>query len=720
MKGKLFYWALSFYNDIIYSRGVLGLSQREERRKFVRFNQFIVLALLVIFFSVVIYLYHKLFISAFINITAAYFFVIAYYLVNSRLKLDAGRILSVVTVNLYLIIMCMVEGLRAGDYLLFFPYFLALTFVVRLRRNFRELVIVYAITISSLILAMVLSPSTNDIELINDRLYRMLMGGNQVIAFVLTMVFSYAILRVNRDHEMMILQEKIFGETIYNTSLDGVFIVHAQSHLIASCNQRALEMFGGKDKSAIEGTAVEHWFEEEQVRQFIPAAQSPRDRQVNWQGELSFTTQTGKIFPAYVNVVTFEHKQSRYIKISILDISNVKMAEFELMKAKELAESAVKVKSRFLSNMSHELRTPLNGIIGATNLLLQEEPLPAQRPFLDTLKYSSEHMMLLINDILDYNKIEAGKLELAESPLNLKTFVDRVAAQFSGQLAAKKLHFHFDAGDPLNREVLTDETRLNQILGNLLSNAIKFTERGTITFAARVITESPQRLTVQFIVRDTGIGIPSHKHREIFESFTQADADTTRKYGGTGLGLAITRNLIRKFNSTLYLDSEPGQGSTFHFSLELRVNNVRNFFINENKSKGLQPLTGVRILLAEDNPVNMAVALKFLEKWEVRATAASNGAVAITRFQEAAFDLLLIDLEMPETDGAGVVQAVRKVDPHVPVIAFTAAVYDHMETDLLQKGFNDFIRKPFRPEELHQKIAYWLRDRGTGGWATVA
>jgi signal transduction histidine kinase/ActR/RegA family two-component response regulator len=710
MKGKLFYLAWSIYRDIAYSGLDDAIVNRDLRKKIVRFNQFVVLALLVNFFSVIVYFYNSLYISALINITSAYIFLLAFYF-NAKGKLEVGRIISVVNVNLYLIIICYVEGLKAGEYLLFFPYFLALTFVVSIRRNYKELIIVYAITIYSLILAVIVSPYVNDIETINEVLYARMFKSNMGIAFLLTMIFSYAILRVNKDNEVAILQEKKFGDTIYNTSLDGVFIMYSQSNIVASCNQRALDLFEAREHREIEGTHIENWFDEEHIKQFNSIEEAVNGITQNWQGELSFTTRTGKTFPAYVSVTSFHYKETKYIKISILDISNVKMTEFELMKSKEKAEAAAKVKTRFLSNMSHELRTPLNGIIGASNLLLQEEHLPAQQAHLDILKYSSEHMMVLINDILDFNKIEAGKLELAAAPVQMNTFLQRVAAQFGGQVTAKGLQFVTDIDDRLDLELMTDETRLNQVLSNLLSNAIKFTHSGAITFAARKIVASSTRATVQFIVRDTGIGIPPNKHKEIFESFTQADVNTTRKYGGTGLGLSITKKLVNKFNSELMLESEEGKGSTFHFTVELPINENRKMYINEERAKQLSSLEGVNVLIAEDNNVNLAVAKRFLMKWGIQVTEAVNGKQAVEKFKPGYFDVLLIDLEMPEMDGASALREIRKVDPNVPILAFTAAVYDNIHADLIQKGFTDFIHKPFRPEDLHNKISLQVHAR---------
>ena len=710
MKEKILYLAWSIYRDIVYS-GIDDRISGELRKKIIRFNQFILLALLGNFFSVLSYFYHKLYYSALINITSAYLFLLAFVL-GSRGRLKTGRILAVVNVNLYLIIITYAEGLKAGDYLLYFPYFLALTFVISISKRMWELVLVYSITIGSALICLKVSPYTNNIQLIGEQLYVVLYNGNLLMSLLLTIVFSYAIIRTHKENEVAILQEKKFVDNIFNTSLDGVFIILSQTHIIANCNQRVLELFEVREKAEIEGTHIDNWFDEDHIKQFTAIEQAVAYEARNWQGELAFTTKNGRTFYGYVSVVPFTYKDVRYTKISILDISEVKMAEFELMKSKEKAEAAARVKTRFLSNMSHELRTPLNGIIGASNLLLQEEYLLAQKPQLDILKYSSEHMMMLINDILDYNKMEAGKLELAEAPVNMKAFAEKIAVQFASQVRAKDLEFITDIDDRLDQEVITDETRLNQVLSNLLSNAIKFTHRGSVTLAVRRLFASSSAANVQFIVMDTGIGIPRNKHKEIFESFTQADVNTTRKYGGTGLGLAITKKLVNKFNSDLMLQSDEGKGSAFHFTLALKINGNRKLYINEEKANQLESLNGVRVLIAEDNPVNLSVARRFLVKWGIRVTEAVNGREAVEKFRSQQFDLLLIDLEMPEMDGATVLREVRKSHPHIPAIAFTAAVYDDMQSDLLQKGFTDFIHKPFRPEDLHTKIAYFIFGTG--------
>jgi signal transduction histidine kinase/ActR/RegA family two-component response regulator len=419
---------------------------------------------------------------------------------------------------------------------------------------------------------------------------------------------------------------------------------------------------------------------------------------------MDFNRRNEVLFFAYVNIVPFHHQNDLFCKISILDITEIKVAEFEIIKAKERAEKAAMVKSRFLSNMSHELRTPLNGIIGTSNILLQEEYLDTQKPYLEVLKHSSEHMLHLVNDILDFSKLEAGKMELESNSFNLKEFMQKAVNPFLTSTNNSKVRFSLEIDEVLDLNIVTDEMRLNQVLNNLLSNAKKFTEEGSIHVVVTAENVKSQTAQVTFSVRDTGIGIQPNKVRQIFESFTQADTETTRKYGGTGLGLAISKHLVEKMGGELKVRSEPGKGSDFYFTLELKINKTQKAYVNEEKLKQLIDLAGLRILLAEDNPINMIVAKRFLQKWNVDVHEAVNGLEALDLFGKHHFDLLLIDLEMPEMDGAQAVSTIRRINTQVPIVAFTAAVYEDMHNDLLHKGFTDFIPKPFRPEDLHRKI----------------
>jgi signal transduction histidine kinase len=700
----------SFYEDMVYS-GLRDEPSPVKRKKTVRFNQFILLILIAHFVCVISYFIFGLYISALINLSAAYIFIVAYHL-NLRRKYLFARVLSVLNLNLYLAIMNYMEGLKAGEYLFFFPYFLIMTFIISFTRSLRELAFAYVMTIATLLFCYYQCPQENHYQVHIVHMFARLYDSNLVLSLLLTTFFSFAIVRINRNNEEAILKEKQFVDTIYNTSLDGVFILDAEALVITDCNNRAVELLEIEDKRQVVGAPMDSLFTKEHIQLFRSVEKKTENEQSNsWQGELALTSKKDNTVFAFVNIVSFFDNDRHFWKISVLDISEIKMTQFELMKAKQKAETASKAKSRFLSNMSHELRTPLNGIIGASNLLMQEQYLPEQLSHLEILKFSSEHMMVLINEILDFNKIESGRFELENVPVNIRAFLKKLETQFSVQAHTKGLLFLVDIDENLEAEFLTDETRLNQILSNLLSNAIKFTHTGGITLGARKISSTSKKSVVQFMVQDTGIGIPAHKQQEVFDSFTQADTDTTRKYGGTGLGLAISKKLVGLFCGELLLQSEEGKGSTFYFSLELEINENAKMYINDEKVKHLPAFNALRVLIAEDNFVNMSVARKFLTKWGIEVHEAVNGLEAVEKFRRGQFDLVLIDLEMPEMDGITALAEIRKLHPSVPAIAFTAAVYEDMRIDLLKKGFMDVVPKPFRPEDLHNKIQKLLVNR---------
>jgi signal transduction histidine kinase len=700
----------SFYEDLVYS-GLREDYSPAKRKKTIRFNQFILLILVAHFVCVISYFIFGLYISALINLSAAYIFIVAYHLNLRRLYLLA-RLLSVLNLNLYLAIMNYMEGLKAGEYLFFFPYFLIMTFIISFTRNLRELVFAYLLTLACLLFCYYVCPQENHYQVHIAHMFGRLYDSNLLLSLLLTTFFSFAIVRINRNNEETILKEKQFVDTIYNTSLDGVFILDADALVITDCNNRAIELLEIEDKKQIMGAPMDSLFTKEHIQLFRSIENKAGGEEVHtWQGELALTSKKDNTVFAFVNVVSFYDNDRHFWKISVLDISEIKMTQFELMKAKQKAETASKAKSRFLSNMSHELRTPLNGIIGASNLLMQEQYLPEQLSHLEILKFSSEHMMVLINEILDFNKIESGRFELENVPVNMRAFLRKLETQFSVQAHTKGLLFLVDIDENLEAEFLTDETRLNQILSNLLSNATKFTHTGGITLGARKISSTSKKSTVQFMVQDTGIGIPAHKQQEVFDSFTQADTNTTRKYGGTGLGLAISKKLVSLFSGDLMLKSEEGKGSTFYFTLELEINENAKLYINDERVKQLPVFNQLRVLIAEDNFVNMSVARKFLTKWGIEVHEAVNGLEAVEKFRRGRFDLVLIDLEMPEMDGTTALAEIRKVDPSVPAIAFTAAVYEDMRIDLMKKGFMEVVPKPFRPEDLHNKITKLILNR---------
>jgi signal transduction histidine kinase/CheY-like chemotaxis protein len=378
--------------------------------------------------------------------------------------------------------------------------------------------------------------------------------------------------------------------------------------------------------------------------------------------------------------------------------------EEKLIVAREQAEKAAKAKATFLSNMSHELRTPLNGIIGSTNFLATMEMTPAQKKYFDIIHYSSEHMLSLVNDVLDFSKIEADKLELDSNTFNLEQTLQHVGNMFANHPGNKQVQFINSIDPQTNVNVISDDLRLSQVLHNLLSNAFKFTRKGKVTFKVDCLSKTSSTITVRFAVIDTGIGIVQAQQTLIFDSFAQADSGTSRKFGGTGLGLSICKQLVEKFDSEIELKSETGKGSEFSFVLTLPTKIKHQPEALAVDVTGSKNLSDVRILVAEDNPVNMLLLRNFLHKWEASTVEVTNGEDALSRFKEEDFDLVLMDLEMPVMDGYAAIAEIRKMDNQTPVLAFTAALYDNMSQDLKSKGFNDFIHKPFKPQNLLQKI----------------
>lgn len=708
MKTNILDRLVSFFYGILNS-GIDSSQSHEENKSVQRLIIFIFFGIGVNLISALLNCLHELFISVSLNLTSILLLTVSFFL-NKDGKRRFAKALGILTLNLYLFAISYVEGLRAGEHMYYFPFLLALIFVVDIRGDYEELIMTAIVTFITAAMIFILAPYVSTIQSISNEQYSSLFSSNLSLSLVITAFFTYYVLKTLEKNEYKILDEKRFKDTMYDTSLDGSFIVDVNSLLITDCNKRAIEIFNFKHKEEIIGTPARQLLGDKMEEHIMVQAKQHFTKKSPWYGNMDFFRNDNTPFFAYVNIVPFSHSEVNYCKISILDITEIKIAEFEILKAKEKAEKAAQIKSRFLSNMSHELRTPLNAIIGTTNIVLQEEYLPSQRQSFEVLKYSSEHMMQLVNDILDFSKIEAGKMEIENAPFNLKAFMQKIISSFTASVAGKNLSFKIDIDNQADIEIYGDQTRLHQVMNNLLANAIKFTELGTIGIEVKLKNTKSNNTDVYFAISDTGIGIPQNKVRQIFESFMQADIETTRKFGGTGLGLAISKRIIDQMGGELHVDSSVGQGSCFYFTVSFKITRQQKAYVDEDKLKSLSGLDGVTVLLAEDNPINMIVAKRFLQKWNIEVIEAENGRKAVELFYQNKPDLLLVDLEMPEMDGAQTVAAIRKTHPEIPIIAFTAATYENIKEDLLSKGFNDYMPKPFKPEELHKKLLFYTSN----------
>ncbi|MCE7060979.1 hybrid sensor histidine kinase/response regulator [Dyadobacter sp. CY343] len=400
---------------------------------------------------------------------------------------------------------------------------------------------------------------------------------------------------------------------------------------------------------------------------------------------------------------------------AIMDIDNQKKTEKELIHAKEMAEMAAIAKSQFLSTMSHEIRTPMNAVIGFTHLLLQQDPRPEQMEYLNILKFSAENLLVLINDILDFSKIEAGKIEFEEVDFNVLSLLENIRSGILQKANEKGIMLKLKVSNDVNVTVVGDPVRLGQILTNLVSNAVKFTETGKVTISAEVTSRRGNVITLDFKVQDTGIGIPPGKIDTIFDSFTQATSDTTRKYGGSGLGLTITKRLLELQHSKIFVESEPGKGSVFYFSLTFRISE-KHFTEKINGSPTNKfSLEGMRLLIVEDNAINVLLMRNFMKQWNVQYDVAENGLVALEKVQTTDYDLVLMDLQMPEMDGYEATLRIRQLPDEkytkLPIIALTASAMMDIKDIAFTVGMNDYISKPFTPAELYSKIASYRKGK---------
>lgn len=477
---------------------------------------------------------------------------------------------------------------------------------------------------------------------------------------------------------------------------------------------QSLEKLTGYTLSELQGKKLgDILSKDESEHAIIEASRNKAQNNESYAIEVKATTKEGNhvwLSVSNTPIVNEKGELERQIDL-ITDITQRKQIEQELIASKEQALQLSEAKEMFLSVMSHEIRTPLNAVIGMTHLLLDNDPKESQIDDLNILKFSSENLLNIINDILDFTKIETGNMVLESIPFNVKTLTADILNSLQVNAAIKENKLRLDFDDSVPETIMGDKTRLYQILMNLLGNAIKFTDHGDISLKVKLAKEPcEQYIPVYFEVSDTGIGIPQDKQSYIFETFTQAKTDISRKYGGTGLGLAITKKLLKLYNSDIQVRSQEGKGTIFSFVINFNKAFVAKTDHMLNGSADV--FTGKKILVVDDNEINTLIAGRVLGKWGFVLDFAASGHEAIEKVKKNNYDLIFMDIKMPGIDGFETTGIIRALPGHyfksVPIIALTASTLQDENSKFVASGMNGHILKPFKPEEIRNIITAYF------------
>ena len=491
---------------------------------------------------------------------------------------------------------------------------------------------------------------------------------------------------------------------VVKNSADIICSVDAQNFSIQNINPAVEKIMGYKADSLVGKSIIDFAIDDQQMAFRSKLGEIIKDNIGLSVFEFQFNTFSKRIIWAECRVAY----QNKTLFLNISDISPQKSYQSQLIKSKENAEYGKKVKETFLANMSHELRTPVNGIIGLTGMLRDTELDEQQDGMIKLLETSSQSLLGVINDVLDISKMEAGKFSIVRSANNVHELVKSVYGLLKFKAAENDIEFLLEIDEDVPENLMVDSLRLNQVLMNLLSNALKFTERGYVKLKVSVLQKHNDQVKLKFIVEDSGIGIPASKIASIFDSFEQAEDDTSVKYGGTGLGLAIVKKLVELKGGEITVSSQIGKGSIFSFINWYTVTDKPKERIADKPGRSLKHFDNINVLVAEDNLVNQFMLSKMLKDWEINVDIVDNGRKVLDKLQANDYDLILMDTHMPEMNGYDTAKSIRvdfqEPKRSIPIISLSAASFDYEQQEAILAGMNDVLSKPFQPRELHAKI----------------
>lgn len=522
--------------------------------------------------------------------------------------------------------------------------------------------------------------------------------------------FWYAISKL----KFMALTPSLVANEIVSRIMD-FFVLTDHRGNVVKVNQPLLDCFGYREAEVLGYPIWRLFLEIDCVEgEFEAGMTLPKEKEMNCRAK------SGEYIPISIKSAPIKDSEGELMGTVIIghdlrptkrlerEVEERKQAEESSRQAKAAADAANQAKSEFLANMSHDIRTPMNGIIGMTNLVLESDLNETQREYLELAHESAQNLLSLINDILDLSKIEAGKLTLEPVPFSLSKDLRALAEIFHCRAFQKGLGFALQLPEACPQGLMGDIARLRQILNNLLGNAMKFTEEGGITFSIELEEQTSDSVLLHFTIADTGCGIPAEKMASVFEPFVQVDGSSNRKYRGTGLGLAIAKQLTEMMGGRIWVESVLGTGCAFHFTARFGIQSQMPLPTEKDVVSDCEP-TSLRILLAEDNPVNQKLATILLEKQGHDVSIANNGEEAVQLWAEQPFDVILMDMQMPVLNGLEATKAILEREQekgrHTPIIALTANAMRGDREQCLAAGLDGYIAKPFQKKELYAEIA---------------